>query len=64
MHLTIVIDGGFQHEDLLRKTWTKEEHQILLDERQETMKAVQRRMPPPLIGVAGTSKKGKAPNGA
>ena len=63
VRLTAVQDGKFHHEDLLGKTWTKEEQRILLDERQETLKEVQQRMPTPLIGVAGTSKKGRPPPG-
>ena len=61
VHLIAIHDGGFCHEDLLCKQWTKEEQRILLDKRQETMKEVQRRMPAPLIGFAGTYKKGRPP---
>lgn len=42
VRLSTVIDGGFQHKDLLRKTWTQEEQRILLDESQKTMPTVQR----------------------
>ena len=59
--LTAVTEGKFKHEDLLQKTWNQEEQRILLDERQQPLREVQRRMPAPLIGAAGTSRRGKPP---
>ena len=63
VRLTAMSNGKYRHEDMLRQTWTAEEQRILLDERHKTLREVQRRLPAPLIGAAGTSKKGRPPLG-
>ena len=58
-HIHAELPGSIRHEDLLRATLTKEEQRILLDDKQGTMKKLQQRMPTPMMGTAGTSKKAK-----
>ena len=63
VRLTATTQGKYRHEDILRQTWTAQEQRILLDDRQATLREVQRRLPAPLIGAAGTSKQGRPPLG-
>ena len=63
VRLTAMSNGKYRHEDILWQTWTTKEQRIILDERQETLREVQRRLLAPLIGATGTSKKGRPPLG-